>query len=84
MFHFFRTSFQPPEIIPAGLHFAGTAVLDKALEGLQGFFRAAALPVVLDKIHPDAAIGFRESGVMGPGRFIGLQGIVYPFFKDKT
>ena len=51
---------QPAEVVPAGLHFAGMAVLDKALKGLLRFFNATALPIMLDEVHTDAAVGFRE------------------------
>ena len=67
--------FLPPEIVPAGEHFAGAAILDEAAQGRLRFFLTATLPVALDEIHPDAAVGFREGIVVCPGLFIGLEGI---------
>ena len=59
-----RESLQPSEIIPAGEKAAGVAVADKALKGGPRLLFAAALAVVLDVVHADAAIGLGESRIV--------------------
>ena len=58
--HTSRFLLQPSEIVPAGLHLADVAVLNKALQGLPCLFLTAGPPISLNEVHPDAAIGFRE------------------------
>lgn len=64
VFHFgwftAKSLFQPAKVVPAWLHFAVVTGLDKFPKGLPGFLLTAVLPVMLDEVHPDSAVGLRK------------------------
>ncbi len=83
IFQILLKNLQSAEIAPAGLHFAGVAVLDELGQHLLRVFLPAGVLIVLDAVHFDALVVLRKSFEMLPGWFVGLDGVQNPVFENK-